>query len=653
MELTKLPLFLFLVLQLILLIPKSCAQIEFLYKICGGNYTTPSPYENNLKTALNSMSLDTRINYGYYNFTAGHEPDKVEAMALCRSDISIDTCRSCVRNSAATLPTVCHNNKQAFGFSEYCLLYYTNTSAFHTLTDAPYYDLIFNGNVTNMPKFNNSLISLITNLKNKASLGNSETKFATGKVHVTSNSSLYGLVQCSPDLSRTDCVECVESLVDYVYSSDFVTLTNGSLFMAKGARVVAPSCNIRYELYSFYGNVTYGAQPPAQTPSLSSNKNMESSKSHKVAIIVASTIGALVLILIITAAICILLRRRKQRTFSGKLSKEELEDIQSFNIGVIRTATQNFADENKLGEGGFGTVYKGKLRDGQEVAVKRFERNAIVGDIQFKTEILTLAKLHHKNLVRLLGFCMEEEEMLLIYEFVINKSLDNHLFDPKLHHGSLTWDTRYKIINGVAKGLLYLHEDSRMRIIHRDLKAANVLLDANFIPKIADFGTAKLFMFDQSQTMTKNVVGTQGYMPPEYLSQGQVSLKSDVYSFGVLVLEIVSGQNINTFKIGENSENLLAFAWKKWTDGDAWSVVDPALSAASRAEIERCIHIGLLCVQNNMSDRPTMSSVSLMLSSFSMTLEVPAQPAYFTQIPMLLNVPSQENASDQSNSSSK
>ncbi|XP_057537429.1 cysteine-rich receptor-like protein kinase 44 isoform X2 [Amaranthus tricolor] len=577
----------------------------------------------------------------------------------CRSDVTVDSCRSCVQSSVATLPTICPNTKDAFGYFEDCLLYYTNYSAFHVLTDQPQYTLRFDGNVTNMPNFNSTLTKLMYHLKNQASLGDSETKFATGKLNINSNQSLYGLVQCSPDLSMVNCSTCVQRLINNTFSRYFIYVNKkGSLFMAEGGRVVAPSCNIRYELYHFYDNVTYVAQPPTQPPQLPqssashTHQDVKSRKSNKAAVIVAPIVGSLVLIIIIIAAIFILLSKRKQGTFSKSFSKEEMEALQSlqFSVGTIKVATDNFADENKLGEGASGTVYKGKLPDGQEIAVKRFERNAILGDAQFKNEILTLAKLHHRNLVRLLGFCLEEEEMLLIYEFVINRSLDNFLFDP-MHRASMNWETRYKIINGVARGVLYLHEDSRLRIIHRDLKAANVLLDADFNPKIADFGTAKLFKIDQSQAVTSKVVGTHGYMPPEYLAQGQVSLKSDVFSFGVLVLEIVSGQRISSFRAAETSDNLLTFAWKNWVEGNAWNLVDLVLPSASSAEILRCIHIGLLCVQNNMVDRPTMSSVLLMLSSVSMTLDVPSQPAFFTQNPKLPTTPSQGNATDQSNSS--
>ncbi|XP_021719607.1 putative receptor-like protein kinase At4g00960 [Chenopodium quinoa] len=653
MELTKL-FFLVFVVQLLYVIPKTSAQLfEFLDKECGDNHSTPNAYLTNLKTALNSMSSDTQITYGYYNFTAGQQPNKVEAMSLCRADVSVDDCRDCVRSSATTLLSVCPNSMKALGYSENCVIYYTNISLFHVLTDRPFWAVRFDGNVTdNIHKLNSSLTTLMTSLQNKASLGNSILKFATGNTKITAKQSLYGLVQCSPDLTRLDCVKCVQNITLSVFTKYFITTS--PFFMATGGRVISPSCNLRYELYPFYKNVTYVATPPGSTRNATSSAHgASSSKSHKIIAIIVPIVGSLVLILII-ASISIFVRRKKQRKFSGNFHKEEMDTLQTlqFSTGVIKVATENFAVDNMLGKGGSATVYKGKLTDGQEIAVKRFERDAVLGEEQFKNEILTLAKLHHRNLVRLLGFCLEEDEMLLIYEFVINKSLDGFLFDPE-HRASMHWETRLKIINGVARGLLYLHEESQQRVIHRDLKAANVLLDAEFIPKIADFGLAKLFKTDQSQAVISKVVGTHGYMPPEYLIQGQVSLKSDVFSFGVLILEIVSGQKNSSFQIGENEKNLLAYAWKNWQEGKAWNLVDPALSPAFSAEILRCIHIGLLCVQNNMADRPTMSSVSLMLSSYTMTLEVPLQPAFFIQNrPMLLSEPSQDNSSDQSNSRS-
>lgn len=272
---------LILVTQLIFIIPKTSAQ--FRYQLCGDPYSTPSSYQTNLNTTLNSMSSDTRINYGYYNFTTGKNPNKIEATVLCRSDISINDCRSCVHYSVTTLPVACNNTKQAFAFTDNCVTYYTDSKAFHVLTDEPNFALRFDGNTTTVPKlkFNSSLTTLMSSLKHKASLGNSEIKFATGKIDLTHNQPLYGLVQCSPDLSKDDCVDCVEYLISSVFYKYFIIAK--PLFIAKGGRVVSPSCNVRYELYPFFKNVTYNAQPPA------ANRNTTSAQGKTTSILLLLT----------------------------------------------------------------------------------------------------------------------------------------------------------------------------------------------------------------------------------------------------------------------------------------------------------------------------------------------------------------------------
>ncbi|WOG89925.1 hypothetical protein DCAR_0209166 [Daucus carota subsp. sativus] len=301
-----------------------------------------------------------------------------------------------------------------------------------------------------------------------------------------------------------------------------------------------------------------------------------------------------------------------------------------YDFGTIEVATNHFSDRNKLGEGGFGAVYKGTLQNGEEIAVKRLSNGSNQGQQEFQNEVILVAKLQHRNLVRLLGFCFEGTERLLIYEFVPNASLDHFIFDSA-RRSYMDWEKRYKIICGVARGLLYLHEDSRLRIIHRDLKASNVLLDTEMNPKIADFGTARLFNMDETQGITRKIVGTYGYMAPEYAFYGQFSAKSDVFSFGILVLEIVSGQKNHSFQNGENVENLASFVWKNWQEGTASNIIDPAIknNSASIREMIKCIHIALLCLQENVTNRPTMDSVMLMLNSFSVALAVPLEPAFF------------------------
>ncbi|KAK3433356.1 hypothetical protein EUGRSUZ_D00828, partial [Eucalyptus grandis] len=312
--------------------------------------------------------------------------------------------------------------------------------------------------------------------------------------------------------------------------------------------------------------------------------------------------------------------------------RRQISDLhsQQFHLQTIEAATNKFSDDNKLGEGGFGPVYKGTLPGGQEIAAKRLSRISGQGIEEFKTEIELLPKLQDRNLVRLLGFSMERDETILVYEYVSKGSLDHLLFDPELG-GQLDWSARYKVMVGVARGLLYLHENSRLRIIHRDLKPSNILLDADMNPKISDFGLARIFDTNQNQASTSRIVGTYGYMSPEYLMFGQFSIKSDVFSYGVLMLEIITGKKNSRFSSLDYDEGLIGYVWKNWMNRTPSEVVDAALiNAYSMNEVIRCMHIGLLCVQDDPEDRPTMDLVVLMLSSGSISIPVPQRPSFFS-----------------------
>ncbi|PRQ28644.1 putative protein kinase RLK-Pelle-DLSV family [Rosa chinensis] len=316
----------------------------------------------------------------------------------------------------------------------------------------------------------------------------------------------------------------------------------------------------------------------------------------------------------------------KKDHYSGDRSNDDLE-LPLFDFSSVVAATDNFSDENKLGQGGFGCVYKG-LVEGQEIAVKRLSKNSGQGTEEFKNEVKLIARLQHRNLVRLLGCCVDVDEKMLIYEYMENKSLDSFLFD-KAKRYLLDWQKRFNIICGIARGLLYLHQDSRFRIIHRDLKASNILLDGELDPKISDFGMARIFGQDQTEANTKKVVGTYGYMSPEYAMDGLFSIKSDVFSFGVLVLEIVSGQKNRGFYYSNNELNLLGHAWELWNEGRALDIIDSSVGASfSESEVLRCMQVGLLCVQERAEDRPTMSSVVLMLSSENAPLPQPKNPGF-------------------------
>ncbi|XP_057513058.1 G-type lectin S-receptor-like serine/threonine-protein kinase At1g11410 [Actinidia eriantha] len=375
---------------------------------------------------------------------------------------------------------------------------------------------------------------------------------------------------------------------------------------------------------------------------------LKSQQSHGKKGMVAAIVASTVAVLLITICLSSWLVMKKRK---GKRGQHELifspnrstslsttpkgnhfdesgtnAELPYFDLSTIVAATENFSFANKLGQGGFGTVYKGRLLNGQEIAVKRLAKNSGQGVEEFKNEVTLIAKLQHRNLVRLLGFCIQKEEKMLVYEYLPNKGLDSFIFD-KIKGSFLDWTKRYDIVLGIARGLLYLHQDSRLRIVHRDLKASNVLLDGAMNPKISDFGMAKIFGGDQIEANTNRVVGTYGYMSPEYAMEGLFSIKSDVFSFGVLLLEIISGTKNNSY-YQENSVNLIGHVWKLWEEGKALDIVDSSMGNSYPVQqLLRCIHIGLLCVQELATDRPTMSNVAFMLCNET-ELPPPKQPAF-------------------------
>ncbi|KAJ9566238.1 hypothetical protein OSB04_002204 [Centaurea solstitialis] len=287
-------------------------------------------------------------------------------------------------------------------------------------------------------------------------------------------------------------------------------------------------------------------------------------------------------------------------TLQEEVLTQESVELPIYEFKQIIASTDNFSYRNKLGQGGFGTVYKGMLDHGQQIAVKRLSGHSGQGSKEFKNEIMLISKLQHRNLVKLLGYCIEGKERLLIYEYMTNKSLDAFLFDPKKRR-QLDWETRFNIILGIGRGLIYLHRDSCLRIIHRDLKCSNILLDEKMNPKISDFGLARTFQMAQELANTRRVVGTYGYMSPEYVMRGVFS------------------------------ENQMYLAWKSWNEGRGIELMDQALAETScLSQGLRCIHMGLLCVQDQAKDRPTMAeAVSLLCSETD--LPEPKEPLFMLQ----------------------
>ncbi|MBA0866272.1 hypothetical protein Goshw_019541 [Gossypium schwendimanii] len=284
-----------------------------------------------------------------------------------------------------------------------------------------------------------------------------------------------------------------------------------------------------------------------------------------------------------------------------------------FSLRQIKAATNNFDSANKIGEGGFGPVYKGVLSDGMVIAVKQLSSKSKQGNREFVNEIGMISALQHPNLVKLYGCCIEGNQLLLIYEYLENNSLARALFGRDEHRLTLDWSTRKKICLGIARGLAYLHEESRLKIVHRDIKATNVLLDKDLNAKISDFGLAKLDEEENTHISTR-IAGTIGYMAPEYAMRGYLTDKADVYSFGVVLLEIVSGKSNTNYRPKEEFVYLLDWAYVQQEQGNLLELVDPSLgSKYSNEEALRLLNIALLCTNPSPTLRPSMSSVVSMM----------------------------------------
>ncbi|XP_022845905.1 putative receptor-like protein kinase At4g00960 [Olea europaea var. sylvestris] len=594
---------------------------------CGsnGNYTSNSTYRANLNALLSSISSNMDSN-GFYYTSLGENADRVNAIALCRGDVQLDTCQSCINNATRLILQLCPYQKQAFHSApdDLCMLRYSNESIFGKLETEPKFSGYRIDNVTSKSEFNQDLRTLLDNLQSTAYSG-SLKKFAAGNTTGPDMLTIFGLVQCTTDLTSKDCSTCLTEVTGVISQC-----CSGK----QGFGILTPSCILRYETYPFFNDIPRPAPPPPQVsapaPQILVPPGEDDNTTRP---IIINTIVPIVAGLILALFIGIVIRmRRKSKPQEQYETDNEISTVESlhYDFGTIRAATNNFSDGNKLGQGGFGVVYKGILPSGQEIAVKRLSMNSGQGDLEFKNEVLLMARLQHRNLVRLLGFSLERSERLLVYEFVENGSLDRFVFDPSKHQ-YLDWETRYKIIGGIAKGVLYLHEDSRLRIIHRDLKASNVLLDGEMNPIYIYIYIIYIYECDCSLTIYLKTNNYSGYMAPEYAMHGQFSSKSDIFSFGVLVLEIISGQKISSFQNGEDVEDLLSCAWKNWHKGTSRHIIDPSLrcSAGSLHNIMRCIHIGLLCVQEDAAVRPTMAAIVLMLTSLSITLPIPSRPAFF------------------------
>ncbi|GLT31923.1 hypothetical protein SLA2020_066220 [Shorea laevis] len=523
------------------------------------------------------------------------------ALAQCHHDLSQTDCLVCYTVSRTILPR-CIPFVSGRIFLDGCFLRYDNYS-FYNESVSSTADKV-NCSSDNVALVDHDRVGFVRNVG--YAVGNvTAIAVSKGGFGVVAAEGVYALAQCWESLSTEGCRECLEKAANEVKSCP----------PKKEGRGMNSGCYLRYSTEKFYGN---GGDTGHDGHGFTGIKMI-------VAIVLVATAISMVFFCATYAAHAKLSRMKKERHNLGPISRSINKSGLSFKYETLEKATDYFSPSRKIGQGGAGSVYRGVLPNGTTIAVKRLIFNTRQWVDEFFNEVNLIHGIQHKNLVQLLGCSIEGPESLLVYEYVPNRSLDHFIFDDK-KTTPLSWQQRFNIIVGTAQGLAYLHGGSHVRIIHRDIKSSNILLDEDLTPKIADFGLARCLAPDRTHLST-GVAGTLGYMAPEYLVRGQLSEKADVYSFGVLVLEIACGRKNSAFT--KDSGTLLQTAWRLFKSNTLAEAVDPRIRDDSTAkEASNVLQIGLLCTQASVALRPSMQEVVQMLTDRDFEIPFPSQPPF-------------------------
>ncbi|KAJ4844691.1 hypothetical protein Tsubulata_020666 [Turnera subulata] len=589
------------------------AGIKFLNGGCSlYNVSSFSNFNRNLNATFREIRAEISNGKHFVTTEQLSGSDPVYVMLQCRDYMSAAECRACF-DAASVQIRNCSVALGARVVYDGCFLRYERSSFYgETTRDA---NREYCGNRTTTSASTTAFETTVAQLAGDLRVVTPRTNgfFAASKREVAgaSNATVYAIAQCVQTIDSLGCRACM----DVAFSNIQKCPPNGD------GRAVDSGCFMRYSDNPFFAdNQTMNLKPFLETGS-----------SSKKALIggLAGGAGLVLLLLVVFFVWFKSSRKRKAAPRGDILDATELRGPTTYHYKDLKSATNNFSDENKLGEGGFGDVYKGTLKNGKIVAVKKLalgqSRRA---KTDFESEVALISNVHHRNLVRLLGCCSKGPELLLVYEYMANSSLDRFLFGGR--RGLLNWSQRYDIILGTAQGLAYLHEQYHVCIIHRDIKPGNILLDNHFQPKIADFGLVRLLPDNQSHLSTK-FAGTLGYTAPEYAVHGQLSVKVDTYSYGIVILEIISGIKSTELMNDPGAEYLLKRAWNLYENDMHLELVDESLdrNEYNPEEVKKIIEIALMCTQSSPTQRPTMTEVVVLLKSKgSVEQKLPTRPPF-------------------------
>ncbi|KAK8631825.1 hypothetical protein V6N13_028603 [Hibiscus sabdariffa] len=575
------------------------AQLNLLNSGCSQyNVTNFTDFARNLNSTF--LQLRQQLNGGNRYFATAEEASGVYAMVQCRNYLSPANCLACFDAAVARIRN-CAAANGARVIYDGCFLRYESNNFYDQYTQEGHTMICGNRTAPEPSAFAATVLELLADLQVATPKINGY--FAATKKEVVGggsagNATVYGVAQCIETISESGCRDCMQ-----VVNTDIQRCPPNT-----DGRAMDVGCFLRYSDSPFFAdNQIVDIAPFLRTPSSASRRNG----------IIGGVVGGVALLLLIIALLVWFKRSTTSKDLPIRddiLGATELRGPINYKYKDLSAATDKFSHQNKLGEGGFGEVYKGVLKNEKIVAIKKLTiTQSQRAKLDYESEVKLISNVHHRNLIRLLGCCNKGPELLLVYEYMKNSSLDKYIFGER--RGSLTWKQRCDIILGTARGLSYLHEEFHVCIIHRDIKSSNILLDDDFQPKIADFGLARLLPQDKSHLSTK-FAGTLGYTAPEYAIHGQLSEKTDVYSYGIVVLEIVSGQRSHD-TTPDPDAFLLKKAWTLYENNMHHKLVEESLDGNEyeAEEVKRMVEIGLMCTQSAAALRPTMSQVVVMLKS--------------------------------------